>query len=150
VLNEMLGKSESEPLPSSQRRLDAAADMVVDGLLFVDEAYLRGPVQGTSSFAADFARAGRRDSKGRSLRDLDLRHRILRYPLSWLIYSETFDALPAPLLERIYSRVLALLTAKEPPARFAHLSAADRRAMLEILLETKPSLPPAWRDGASS
>jgi len=41
-------------------------------------------VSGTSSFAADFAKAGPHDSRGRSLRDLDLQTRVFKYPFSYL------------------------------------------------------------------
>ena len=63
-------------------------------MLFVDEAPLEG-VRGSSGFAESFSARGPRDSKGRSLRQLDLQTRLLRYPCSYMIYSDAFDALPA-------------------------------------------------------
>ena len=68
---------------------------LVDYLLFVDEAPLKRPVRGTSGFAERFAAAGPRDAQGRSLRDFDLQRRLFKYPCSYMIYSEAFDALPA-------------------------------------------------------
>ena len=61
---------------------------LVDYLLFIDEAPLPGPVHGTSGFAEKFAAQGPRDSHGRSLRELDLRTRLFRYPCSYMIYSQ--------------------------------------------------------------
>ena len=44
---------------------------------------------------------GPRDSKGRSLRDFDLHERLFRYPLSYMIYSESFDAMPSRLKKTV-------------------------------------------------
>jgi len=44
--------------------------------------------------AEQFARRAARDPLGRSLRDLDLTRRLFRYPLSFVIHSPAFDALP--------------------------------------------------------
>src|SRR5437870_8238546 len=61
-----------------------AGELIVRSMLFVGEAQLTDTVQGTSTFATDFMNRGPRDSQGRSLRDLDLKHRLLKYPLSYL------------------------------------------------------------------
>ena len=47
------------------------------------------------NFAEAFSARGPNDSKGRSLRRLDLRTRLFRYPCSYLIYSPQFERLPA-------------------------------------------------------
>jgi hypothetical protein len=122
----------------SGRTLDQAASELVDYLLFVDEATLPGPITGTTKFAEQFAAKGPRDSRGRSLRELDLKTRLLRYPCSYLIYSEPFDGLPANAKDAVYGRMWEILSGRERDARYAVLSASDRRAILEILTETKP------------
>ena len=115
---------------------------VVDYLLFVDEAPLPDRVQGTSGFAERFGAAGPRDSKGRSFHDLDLTRRLLKYPCSYLIYSEAFDALPPAAKEPIYRRMWAVLSGAETGERYrSALPLGDRRAIVEILKETKPDLP---------
>ena len=93
---------------------------------------------------------GPRDSKGRSLRDFDLHTRIFRYPCSYLIYSDSFDALPDPAREYVYHRLLEILSGQDSNPDFARLTATDRQAILEILLDTKPNLPQEWRDYAVS
>jgi hypothetical protein len=123
------------------RTLDQAAAQLVDYMLFVDEAPLPGPVTGTSSFAAAFNATGRRDSRGRSLRDLDLTRRLLKYPCSYLIYSEPFDAMPLSAKALVYARLWEVLSGRERGERYNVLSAADRQAILEILRETKTDLP---------
>ena len=114
---------------------------LVDYLLFVDEAPLPSPVRGASTFASDFAARGPRDSKGRSLRDLDLDRRLLRYPCSYLVYSETFDALPPAARRAVYDRMWRILSGQERDPVYARLSAVDRRAIIEILRDTKKDLP---------
>jgi hypothetical protein len=123
------------------RLLDQAAAQLVDYLLFVDEATLPGPIAGTTRFAGGFNAAGPRDSKGRSLRDLDLNRRLLKYPCSYLIYSEPFDAMPPAAKAAVYARLWEVLSGRERGERYTVLSPADRQAILEILRETKPDLP---------
>jgi len=119
-------------------RIETAGERLVRAMLFVKEAPLAQPVSGTSEFAAEFARRGTRDQKGRSLRDLDLTRRLFRYPLSYLIYSESFDAMPAPVRTYVYRRLREVLSGQDDRTEFAHLSPADRDAVREILEETKP------------
>jgi hypothetical protein len=110
-------------------------------LLFIDEAALPGgPIKGASGFAETFARMGPRDRQGRSLRDLDLQTRLLKYPCSYLIYSEQFDHLPAIARDAIYARMRQILEGEETAPRYARLSADDRRAIVEMLRETKKGL----------
>jgi hypothetical protein len=110
-------------------------------MLFVDEANLPTPVRGSTGFAEAFTRKGPRDSKGRSLRDLDLDHRLLRYPCSYMIYADVFDALPSVAREGVYARMWDILSGKDKDQRYARLSLADRAAIVEILRETKKGLP---------
>ena len=113
-------------------------------MLFADETPLKEPIEGVSSFTQTFPERGPRDSKGRSLRDFDLRKRLFRYPLSYLIYSRQFDALPDDIRARIYRRLYDILSGQDETPKFASLSADDRRAILEILRDTKPGLPAYW------
>ena len=119
--------------------LNDAVTEAVDYMLFVDEAPLDG-IEGTSGFAERFSARGPRDSKGRSLRDFDLQRRLFRYPCSYMIYSEAFDALPAAARNAVAARLLQVLTGKDTSAKYKTLSGPDRLAILEILRETKTDL----------
>lgn len=130
-----------EPKPESPKRLQAAATDLVDYLLFVYEAPLPRKVRGSSGFTEKFGALGPSDRKGRSLRHLDLERRLLRYPCSYMIYSEAFDALPQTAKDLVYRQLWRVLTGQEKDKRFEGLSAADRQAVLEILRETKQELP---------
>ena len=96
---------------------------------------------GTSTFAKDFAAVGVKDSKGRSLRDFDLKTRIFKHPLSYLMYTESFDALPKDAKEQFYARLHEVLSGKDRSKDFEHLSSDDRVAVMEILRATKKDLP---------
>jgi len=121
--------------------LRESASELVDYLLFIDEAPLPGPVHGTSGFAEKFAARGPFDRRGRSLRQLDLGTRLLRYPCSYMIYSQAFDSLPEQARSAIYQRLWEILSGTEKGKRYARLSLIDRQAIVEILRETKPGLP---------
>ncbi|MEO8681015.1 MAG: hypothetical protein ABI665_18335 [Vicinamibacterales bacterium] len=116
-------------LDFSQGELRDLVSEFVDYLLFVDEAPLTSPVQGVSGFAKIFAATGPRDRQGRSLRDLDLNTRLLRYPCSYMIYSAAFDGMPEAARAAVYQRMREVLQQKPPE---------DRIAITEILAETKP------------
>ncbi|HEX4998756.1 MAG TPA: hypothetical protein VFY29_11045 [Terriglobia bacterium] len=124
--------------PDTAKLVEEDGDMVLRAMLFARAEPLKEPVQGVSGFAEEFSREGPRDSRGRSLRDLDLKTRLLRYPLSYLIYSESFDAMPDPVRDYVLRRLREILDGKDQSADFASLTADDRQAILEILKETKP------------
>jgi hypothetical protein len=131
---------------TARKQFEKPAEELVRYLLFADETPLTDPVKGDSGFAEEFAARGPRDSRGRSLRDFDLHTRLFKYPCSYLIYSADFDALPSPAKEYVYRRLFEVLTGREQGPEFAKLAGADRRAILEILVATKPGLPPEWKE----
>jgi hypothetical protein len=126
------------------RRIHHTGDRLVDALLMVDEARITEPILGTSGFAEQFVKFGPRDQQGRSLRDLDLTTRMFRYPCSYLIYSEAFERLPEESREHVLQRLWDVLSGKDQSEKFSHLSTTDRRAILEILRDTKSALPGYW------
>jgi hypothetical protein len=122
-------------------RLQQAVNDLVDYLLFVDEAPLPRKLEGASGFAARFAAQGPADRQGRSLRELDLERHLFRYPCSYMIYAPAFDALPPDTLDAVYRRLWAILSGRDATAPYERLSRGDRRAVVEILRETKKGLP---------
>jgi hypothetical protein len=122
--------------------MSGIAAEVVDYLLFVDEAALPGRVQASAAFVERFSATGPRDAKGRSLHELDLTRRLLKYPCSYLIYSPAFDGLPPAAKEPVYRRLWEVLSGSERAERYRRaLSRQDRQAILEILRDTKKDLP---------
>jgi hypothetical protein len=121
--------------------VDTIAREIVDYMLFVDEAPLPTRVEGSSGFAEKFSARGPKDSRDRSLYQLDLTTRLLRYPCSYMIYSEAFDGLPAAARDAVYRRLYAVLSGADQTPRYSRLSPSDRRAIIDILQETKRALP---------
>lgn len=134
---------------ATQAEVDASIEELVDYLLFLGEPPLPSPVTGASDFARRFSTSGPFDAKGRSLRALDLKTRLARYPLSYMIYSRAFASLRPSARDRVYARLLAVLSGADTAPKYAGLSPAARRAALEIAVATKPDLPEAWRRAAS-
>lgn len=121
-------------------KLAGMAAEIVDYMLFVDEARISSPVRGTLGFEEKFAARGPNDKKGRSLRQFDLDRRMMRYPCSYTIYTAAFDSLPAEAKDAIYRRLWQVLSREHP-----RLSLEDRRAIVEILRDTKKDLPAYFR-----
>jgi hypothetical protein len=145
LLNKELGRPGDYHSETTKRRIKSVSEPLVRYLLFSGEAKLTDRVKGTSGFAEEFVRRGPRDGKGRSLRDLDLEHRLFRYPCSYLIYSPAFEAQPQVVKEYVWERLWDILHGNDSGSDYDHLSAADRQAILEILQTTVPNLPSYWR-----
>jgi hypothetical protein len=127
-------------------RLDPDVEALVSYMLFADEAKLYDSIEGVSTFTKTFAERGPRDRQGRSLRDFDLKTRMFRYPLSYMIYSDAFNAMPEIVRDRVYQRLYDVLAGKDTSPKFARLSGDDRTAILAILRDTKKDLPAYWRN----
>lgn len=139
-MNELLEREPGHVTDSAIRQIDQAADRVVERLLMCNEFELESPVEGTSDFASEFTERGKRDSRGRSLRDLDLKKRLFRYPCSYLIHSAAFLELPDPVRSRIVERLENVLTGQDQSPQFSHLSSKTRREIREVLRDTHPEL----------
>jgi hypothetical protein len=126
----------SDKLDPEADRLNSEIDEMVKYMLFADEEPLKAPVKGVSTFTETFPQRGPRDPKGRSLRDFDLKTRLFRYPLSYMIYSAAFDGLPDQVRDRVYRRLYERLSSD---------SSDTGKAILEIIRATKTNLPAYWR-----
>jgi hypothetical protein len=136
-----IAQQERKTPAATRNTIDSEIDQMVKYMLFMDEAPLTSPVAGVSSFTKTFPQRGPRDSQARSLRDFDLKTRLFRYPLSYMIYSAAFDGLPDTVRERVYQRLYDILTGKDE----TKISSADRTAVLAIVRETKKNVPSYWR-----
>lgn len=116
-------------------------------VFFTEEVELKNPVAGSPDFVKDFTAAGPRDKQGRSLRDFDLQTRMFKYPCSYLICSEAFDGLPKSMKSYVVGRLHDVLTGKDQSADFERLTPETRRAILEILTDTKPDFVELWKNG---
>ena len=129
---------ESRASAATLEVIEKVGEPLVRALLLVDEAPLGAAIEGTSGFAEHFEQKGVQDSRGRSLRELDLRHRLFKYPLSYMIYTRAFNRLPVEAKEFVYRRLGEVFGGADRSEDFAHVSETDREAILEILRDTKP------------
>lgn len=141
IMNTALERPKDFESDSTDRRYASAAESVIKGLLFVDSAPLTDEIRGTSGFTEQFAARGPTDSRGRSLRQFDLKTRLFRYPCSFLIFSESFRRLPDGVRKRVWKRLDEILSGEDSSPKFAHLSNDDRAAIHQILVETFPGCP---------
>ncbi len=137
---------ESAPDDGGLDLVTDAAIQLVDYMLFVDEPQLPTKIVGSSGFAEYFSAREPRDRRGRSLRELDLERRLFRYPCSYMIYTDAFDALPDVAKDAVYTRLWSVLSGQEPDTVYARLSQDDRQAIVEILRDTKSDLPTYFED----
>jgi len=117
------------------------ANELADYLLFLSEQPPSVPLIARDGFAASLEPQAPKDRQGRSLAQLDLTTRLMRYPCSYMVYSEAFDGLPAAVKQLVYARMIDVLSSPDQRVSDARMSAADRRAVLEILRATKPDFP---------
>jgi len=75
----------------------------------------------------------------------DLRGKEYWRSLEELARSDAFDELPTPARDAIYRRMYAVLSGEERAPRYSRLSASDRRAIIDILRDTKRGLPSYFR-----
>jgi hypothetical protein len=143
-INEALGRPLDHESESTGRRVVSVGEKLVRYMLMADEFELASPVEGTSGFAQAHSQRGPKDSQGRSLYQLDLQKGLFKFPCSFLIYSEQFDALPDRVKHYVGSRLAEILGAKDEVGvkGYERLRPADRKAIAEILAETKPDF---WR-----
>jgi hypothetical protein len=116
-------------LDFSKGELRALVHDTVDYLLFIDEPALPAQVRGISRFAEVFSAGGPRDSKGRSLRELDLQTRLFKYRCSYMIVSPVFDALPGEVKTAVYARMRDVLAKRQDA----------------VVIEMLDELRPGWR-----
>ncbi len=133
-----------------------ARQRLVRYLLFLDEAPLTAPVKGTSGYQDWFARQGKRDSQGRSLKDFDLKTRLFQYRLSYLIYTDGFQKMPAGARLRILKDIYEFLNADNSMLKAdwdvepQNFPITERQAILQIVAETLDKLPEFWKTIAVS
>jgi hypothetical protein len=132
-------------LQTTAKDIDESIEELVTYMTFADEMPLPSPVTGTSTFARTFAGKGPTDAKGRSLRQFDLKTRIFRYPLTYMIYSQAFDNLNSAAKDRIWRRLYDVLSGADKGSAFESLQSRERSAAINIVAATKPGLPDYWK-----
>lgn len=144
IIDQALGRNSAEMSSSTKSRIANIGEKLLKYLLFVEEAELPSCVYGSTDFAENFSNRGPHDSKGRSLYQLDLKKRLLKYPCSYLIHSCAFKELPSETKDYLYKRLWEILNGKDQNEPFSKIKMSDLQAIKEILLDTQKDLPKYW------
>ena len=113
-----------------EAELDRHARELVRYILFADEAALpEGGIKGDATFIKEFVGSG----APTGLREFDLRRRLFKYPCSYMVETDLFEALP----EVVKGRVLKELKARlgDEDSAMNHISREEKRVIREILTE---------------
>jgi hypothetical protein len=124
--------------PRRQAALKQVSEPLVRALFFADAVPLTGQVITSSGYTERFAQRGPKDSEGRSLRDLKLEKRLFKHPLSYMVYTDSFNALPSFVREYIDARIVEVLLGRDQTGIAAKLAPEDRAAISQILADTLP------------
>ncbi len=107
-----------------------AEEQLLRYLFFVDEPAFPGPVTGTAKYREWFESV---EGDEPTLRTLNLKTRLFENRLSYLVFSNSFQSLPANVRERLWKRIDAVLAGANPTPEFARISAEERKRIRTIV-----------------
>lgn len=141
-----LFQSQGRLTASQETTLERQARDLVRYLLFADEAPLPpGGVAGDGAFKEAFLQDRKRvHGSGESLKDLDLRTRLLKHRCSYMIYSPIFSGMPSDMKDRVYRELKRALTSAGSNGEYSYLGSEEARAIQRILRGTLTDLPKDW------
>jgi len=138
MLHELEAQSWAELSEPAQRALTRMLDRLVQQLVFIDAVDYQSSISGNPDYVEQFMARGPVDGEGRSLREFDLRNRLMRYPLSYLVYTTDFNSLPVYVMDYVYDQMDAYLSGRIDFDGRSQYTLAERQAALEILTATHP------------
>jgi hypothetical protein len=62
-----------------------------------------------------------------------------------MVYTDAFESLPPAAKNAVYERMWTILSGRDRAAKYSHLTASDRHAIVAILRDTKKDLPEVFR-----
>ena len=131
----------------SKRRIANSVENLLAYMFFVDECVLSAKIQGTSTFTRDFSNRKPSTISGKSLYQLDLESRMFQYPLSYMVYSSTFEQL-GPKTRALFNDRIQQILNDEPTGNdvhtYRHLTPTLKAAIRDILSETHSTLGPLF------
>lgn len=137
-MNKILERPDDYESDTTRRRIAKASEKLFRYMMFADASDWEDSISGHTAFLRHFESQGIRDSRDRSLRLLDLNSRLLRYPVSYLIYTDAFDQLPESVKSHLGKRLYEVLIQQQNLDDFAQLSSENVGEIREILQSTKP------------
>lgn len=138
MLHELEAQSWAELSETAQRALTRMLDRLVQQLVFIDAVDYQSAISGNADYIEQFMARGPVDAEGRSLREFDLRSRLMRYPLSYLVYTTDFNTLPVYVMDYVFEQIDAYLSGRIDFDGRSQYTLAERQSALEILTATHP------------
>ncbi len=122
---------------SAGRLADHAAAKIVEWFLFAGEADQGvDGVEGDEEFQKQFEASVPHTADGESLADFQLNGRLFKNRCSYMIYSEAFQQLPAPLKNRVIAGLRKVFEATTTDDAYPDIKLTERRRIARILHET--------------
>lgn len=112
------------------------AEKITDCIFFKDEADLGEGVEGDAAFQNSLLARLPKTEEGNSLADFRLYGRIFKLRCSYMVYSDSFRALPLPVKELVFGKMRKALAGEDE--RIDWLSGSERKKINAILIETLP------------
>lgn len=131
-------KTWAELPEDAQQALSRMLDNLVQLMVFQNAADYLSPISGNPDYVEQFVARGPKDGEGRTLRELDLGKRLFRYPLSFLVYTDDFNAMPGFVMDYVYQQIEGYLSGTVTFEGDSQFTDAERREALEILTATHP------------
>jgi len=140
------GKNGGEIPESTLEDTDKFIKKLIRYMLFADEVSLNGhSVKRNTEFEKDFFANKRVDAEGNSLKDFDLKTRLFKNRLSYMIYSQGFENAPQSMKERVYKGLWDILTPKAAAEGYDYFDADEHERIVSILRASKDDLPDYWK-----
>lgn len=145
TVREKLAAGKGKLASEDTAELNDLATALVRYVLFAEEAKLPAPVQGDGSYVRDFTALKKATRAGLSLRELDLRTRLLKRRCSYMIYSSLWDGMHPLFKQSVEAKLWNALQENSADRAFAYLPAPEKREIRQIIKETKTGLPSWWQ-----
>jgi hypothetical protein len=129
----------SRGLRALSESVEAAAEPLVDALLGYGEVTLSEPVSSPSDFRRDYKKSGAKPGSQFNLRELDLTKRVFKHPLSPMIESASYKALPSAAKEYVRKRLGEIASA--PGEKYSYLTESDLVFLRDYLRSTTSGQP---------
>ncbi len=124
----------------AEEEMASLTQPLLESMFMLNETPLTDTVSGDPRYQDYFEALGPFADDGRSLRELDLQTRTFKYPVSYLVYSDAFNALPAEVRSYLYGRIRQILEGSDQDPAFSQLDRESLDAAAAILRDTKPEI----------
>jgi hypothetical protein len=135
-LSRLLDPSASPDAGSAGQVADSMADKIVDCLFFKGEADPGEDIEGGEDFQKSFEARFPKTKDGRSLADFKLYNHIFKHRCSYMVYSDAFRHLAAPVKQLVIRKMRSALTGND--SAYDWIKASEKRRIEAILSETLP------------